>query len=303
MQNKKPRVIVFDIETTIMHLAGFGIRDQNFSLEQILKDWTICAFAAKVVGSTECLRIHTKGSRIDRALVKKAIKFLQTADVLVSQNGIAFDLPKINWRAEVNKIGPNQLHKTMHVDLLKEGRRLFGPTSHKLAWISKMLTPHIQKSKHSQFAGTELWTELDKRNPAAIKEMYDYNWQDILATEAVYHEYIKWIEHIDLNRSISPRVKAFDTIKCRVCSGETVGNGTIRRLTGHFRRFQCKSCAAITTPTGAGFNLDVRAKTRKVTPSKLELEKTITENKLLYKELQAAKARVEKLVRAKGKKS
>lgn len=296
---KKPRIIVFDIETSFLILAGWGLRDQNFGIDNVLEDWSITSFAAKVIGSNECLRLNTNGSRNDKALVTRAIKFLETADILVSQNGIGFDLPKINSRAAINKIGTNMLHRKMHVDLLRVGRSMFGHTSNKLAWISKQLTPSVQKSKHSKFEGIELWKEVDDQNPAAIKEMDEYNWQDVLATEAVYKEYIQWADKVDLNRAVAAKPKAGPvTAPCRICAEEATRKGTTRRTTGLFYKYLCGSCSVWTVPTGAGFNLDVVRKDVSKNPTKLENAKLRADTKVLAKKLQDSQARVEKLIKA-----
>lgn len=297
--SKKPRIIVFDIETLHMHIASFDLRQENYGIDNVLEEWSVCSFAAKVVGSKENLQINTKGSRNDKALLIKAYKFLETADVLVSQNGIRFDLPKMNSRAAVNKLSPNLLHRKMHVDLLQVGRQLFGHTSNKLAWISKMLTPSVQKSKHSNFEGIELWKEVEKGNKAAIKEMTAYNWQDVLATEAVYLEYIQWADKVDLNRSISAKPVSALTTPCRVCTEQATRKGTTRRIAGLFYKYHCALCNAWTVPTGAGFNLDVKPKSKG--PSKLELEKIKADSKVLYKKLEESQARVKKLIKARNK--
>ena len=49
-EDRKIKSLVIDIETTYATLGGWGLLDQNFALNQVLKSGNILCFAAKWVG-------------------------------------------------------------------------------------------------------------------------------------------------------------------------------------------------------------------------------------------------------------
>lgn len=260
--NKKPKILVFDIETLPIEAFVWGLHDQHISLEMIKKPTSVCSFVGKFVGEKtfhEFSTRHKRDVRDDKELVEKALKLIDSADILVTQNGVNFDLKKLNSRAYFNDsdIRPD---KKKHVDLFLEGKRVFGHDSHKLQWITTKLAASHQKSKHSKFPGFELHREVMLNNSAAWDEMEKYNRQDVIATEEVYHDYMTWFDHIDLR----PFFMTGHTTECRACgSTNTAKNGTVRRRNGRFQRYICNACGCQTIMTGAKNNLDKPQKARK----------------------------------------
>lgn len=256
--NKKPRILTFDIETAPMEVYAWGTGEQHVNIEQIIKPTSILAFAGKFVGESKIHYFDTsdrKDPRDDKELLKKATAMINEADVLVSQNGIGFDNKKINSRLYFQNLPRPDLIKKKHVDLYLEGKRVFGHDSHKLAWITQKLDSSHRKSSHAKFPGLALWIEVLKGNKAAWKEMRDYNKQDVLATEAVFKDYMTWFDHIDLRPTYKEKV--FNDVSCRACgSGNTVKHDKRRTVQGLFQRYLCKDCGCVTTLSGGKNNLD-----------------------------------------------
>ncbi len=253
--SNKPKILVFDIETLPIEALVWGLHDQNISIDMVKKDFSICTMCAKFVGEPRIYKFSNFDKydiRDDKALVKDIVSLLKSADVLVSQNGISFDAKKIASRAWFNNLKPYEL-PGKHVDLLREGRRVFGHTSHKLAWITRKLESSHQKSEHAKFPGIKLWLEVMAKNPAARKEMVDYCAQDVLATEEMYKDYITWFPQVDLR----PFYEGGHTADCRACgSNKVVRNGTVRRKAGRFQTLMCSDCGCTTTLSGQKNNLD-----------------------------------------------
>jgi hypothetical protein len=258
----KPKILVFDIETAPIEAYTWGLHDVNIPVEMIKHDFSILCFAGKWVGDKNVITLDNRNKRNfrdDKDLVRSIIKTLKSADILVSQNGIAFDAKKIASRAYFNNLPPYSLPQK-HVDLLREGRRIFGHTSHKLAWITTKLSSTHQKSAHAAFPGFELWKQVMAGNNKAWDEMVDYNAQDVIATEAVYHDYMTWFDNVDLR----PFYEGGATADCRACgSNNMTRNGTVRRKAGRFQTFICNECGCTTTLSGQKNNLDKMPKERK----------------------------------------
>jgi hypothetical protein len=248
-KSSKPRILTFDIETAPLEAYVWQTRDVNIGIDMIKEDFTILCFAGKFVGERDVITFdnrHKRNFRDDKDLTRNIIATLRSADILCSQNGISFDLKKITSRAYFNDLPPYSLPQK-HVDLLREGRRIFGHTSHKLAWITQKLDSSHQKSSHAEFPGFELWKEVMQGNPKAWTEMVKYCAQDVRSTEAVYHDYIRWFDNVDLR----PFYTGGAAADCRACGTSNVTrNGTVRRKAGRFQTFICNECGCTTTLSG-----------------------------------------------------
>jgi hypothetical protein len=237
-----PRVLVIDIETAPLESYTWGIWEQNVGLEQIKTEWTILSYAGKFLDSKEVFFNHTGGRgakkvRDDKPLMGELWNLLNTADVVVAQNGISFDIKKINSRLSIHGFGPYSPVRV--VDTLRVARKHFGHTSNKLAWMSKHLTPQTKKSEHKKFPGFELWKECLADNPAAWKEMGKYNKQDVLATEQVYLKQLPWISNHPNVASYSLR----EDLVCPKCSSTKLqARGFSVTNAGKYQRVQCQDC-------------------------------------------------------------
>lgn len=253
---KKPKILIFDIETFPLEVYAWGIRDQHIPVDMVKRDWSIASVSAKFLGEN---KVHYKDTSKqadifdDKELVAFTQGLIAQADVLVTQNGIRFDEKRINSRAYFNDqpVTP----KRKHIDLLQIGKQYFDHTSHKLAWITRKLESSHQKSSHAKFPGIQLWLECMKGNKEAWREMRLYNAQDVIATEEVYKDYIKWAENADLRPHAGIALTA-----CRACGSFNLAkNGTVRRVNGQFQTFLCSDCGCTTTDKGQKNNLDKNA--------------------------------------------
>ena len=190
-----PRVLLLDIETAPILAHVWGRWEQNVGLNQIKADWFILAWAAKWLDDPPESIIYmdqSKARRLedDRLLLKGIWKLLDQADVVITQNGIHFDIKKLNARFILNGMGPTKPVK--HIDTKVLAQRYFGFTSTKLEYLSQQLCRKYRKLKHPKFEGFELWSECLKGNQAAWREMKKYNCHDVLALEELYHRLAPW---------------------------------------------------------------------------------------------------------------
>ena len=180
--------MVADIETTLLELRGWGLFDQNFSLDQIAKDWSILSYAAKWLGKKKIYYDDTGGRgkaqvRNDKKLMKPLRDLLMEADIVVAQNGKKFDIRKINARLIAHGFAPPKPYRV--IDTMLEARKYFAFTSQKLKYTSEFLGVP-PKDEHEEFPGMKLWTACLQDNPKVWPVLKRYNTQDILSTEHVY---------------------------------------------------------------------------------------------------------------------
>lgn len=182
-----PKVLLFDIETAPMLAYVWGLYDQNIALNQIYKDWHLLSWSAKWLGEKDVMYMDQRSAKNisnDKKLLKEIWKLLDKADVVITQNGISFDMKKLNSRFILNGLKP--ISSVKHIDTLRIAKKNFAFTSNKLEYMSHNLCKSFQKLKHSEFGGFELWKQCLNGNIKAWKEMEKYNKQDVLALEELY---------------------------------------------------------------------------------------------------------------------
>lgn len=233
-----PRILTLDIETAPLEVATWGLWEQNIGLEMLNVDWSILSYSAKWLGDPKVLYADTGGRgkkhvRDDSKLLGELWVLLDEADIVVAQNGIAFDVKKINARligAGFKPYSPVRIIDTMIV-----AKRHFAFTSNKLAHLTGKLTK-TKKSTHKTFAGFSLWAECLKDNPKAWAEMKKYNTADTVSTEELYLVLRPWIAG-------HPNVAMYsdsEEIQCPKCGGTDLAkNGSAFTQSGSYQRYKC----------------------------------------------------------------
>jgi hypothetical protein len=120
-------------------------------------------------------------------------------------------------------------------------RQVAAFTSNKLEWLSTYLSD-VQKSKHKEFPGFELWSECLKGNPRAWKAMKKYNIPDVLSMEQVYLRLRPWVKgHSNVAVYVDD-----ETMACPVCASQelTLDERSAYTNVGEYAQYNCVSCGA-----------------------------------------------------------
>ncbi len=235
-QSKK--ILCLDIETSPLTSYTWGLFQQNIGLNQIKSDWSILAWAAKWVGDPASKTIYrdNRKSRVlsdDKALVKELAELIEKADGVVTQNGKAFDMKKINARAAIHKLPP--IRTPEHTDILRETKKVFRFTSHKLEYMTDVLNSKYKKLDHKEYPGFSLWSAILAGDKKAWPVMQKYCIHDVLSTEETYLAIRKWIKDPAL----------YGKEKCRHCSSRKFRSLGLRPTKkGVYRRLNCMVCGA-----------------------------------------------------------
>lgn len=236
-----PKILTLDLETAPLQSYHWGLFDQNISINQIQVEWSILSYSAKWLHEKKVMYKDTSGRgvakvRDDSELLKDLWKLLDEADIVVTQNGISFDIKKINSRMLMAKMKPYSPIK--QIDTKVEAKRHFNHTSNRLEWMSKHLT-NTKKDTHKEFPGFELWTECLKDNPKAWREMRKYNIKDTVATEELYLAMRPWIAG---HHNVAV-YSSMDKEQCPKCGSTHIQlRGAVMTQTGKYRRIQCQDC-------------------------------------------------------------
>lgn len=237
---KEPRGLILDIETAPITAYVWGLYDQNISLNQVKNDWCILSWAAKWLGDPVSKVMYMDNSKSkniydDKKLIKHLSYLLNKTDYVITQNGEEFDIKKLNARAVINGLPPIKPCKS--TDILKEGRKVFKFTSHKLEYVTDVLNSKYKKLKHEEYPGFDLWKAIMAGDKHAWEVMKKYNIHDILSTEEAYLKLRGWI-----NTQNIPAYSDDATMRCKCGSNKLEKRGYAYSEASKFQIYRCLSC-------------------------------------------------------------
>lgn len=242
--NTGPRILVFDIETAPMLGYIWSLWDQNVAINQLHKDWHVLSWAAKWRGDPDSKIMYmdqrnAKNIEDDREILGGIWKLLDEADILLTQNGKAFDVKKLNARFAIQGFEPPSGYK--HIDTKEMAKKHFGFTSNRLDYLTDKLCKKYKKDGHKKFAGFELWQQCLAGNKEAWNEMEKYNKLDVLSTEELADKLLPWDSRINFNLYSDGIVT-----RCTCGSTDFRKRGFFFTNVGKFQRYRCLACGAET---------------------------------------------------------
>lgn len=221
------KILVIDIEWAPALAYVWRMWDENIAPDQLIDHGGMLCFCAHWHGDKDFV-FYSQWNDGREGMAKAALELLEQADIVVSFNGIKYDLPKIT--GEILLAGLSPPPKVAHVDLLKVVKG-FGFNMNRLAYIAPLLKVG-GKMKHQGF---NLWKDVLAGDERAQRKMEKYCIQDVRITDRLY-------------KKIRPFITDHPTIgnghRCPACeSTKTQKRGP--RFTRYFRiqRNQCQSCA------------------------------------------------------------
>lgn len=236
-----PVVVTLDIETAPIEAYTWGLWEQNVGLDQIKTDWSILSFSAKRLGDKRVFYADTGGRgpkrvRDDSILLGKLWTLLDEADIIVAQNGVAFDIKKIN--ARLLEAGYPPYSPVVVIDTMLAAKRIASFSSNKLAFLSEKLTD-TPKFQHKKYPGFSLWLACLKDDPKAWAEMRKYNAIDVIACENLYLKLRPWIPN-------HPNVAVYSDssiLRCPKCGSPRLrSRGWVRKSGGSYVKYRCGEC-------------------------------------------------------------
>lgn len=235
MTDPKLKVLVLDIETSFMRGRFWRPGEQYIRHDQIEYDWHLMSWAAKWLNEKPVFYMDQRNKRDisnDKQIAKGIWKLIDQADILVYQNGDAFDRKKLNSRFLTHGLQPPSSYRT--ADTLKLSRKHFGHSSNSLDYVSQNFNKKYKKLKHKDFPGEDLWLECEAGNIRAWNEMKKYNINDILATEEYYLRLQPWDSSVLITLDD----------KCSCGAKKWMKNGYRYTNAKTYQRLQCKACGA-----------------------------------------------------------
>jgi DNA polymerase elongation subunit (family B) len=236
-----PKILILDIETAPIMSAVWMLFKANVGLNQIKQDWYVLSWSAKWHHSDEIMYMDKRDTwddDNDLPLLEEIWKLIDEADLVVTQNGVKFDMKKLNARFVIQGMKPPSHYR--NIDTLQIAKTHFGFTSNKLEYMTDKLCKKYKKLKHGKFAGYELWKQCLLGNQHAWEEMEEYNKYDVLSLEELYTILRPWFKK-------HPNINAYtkeDTTLCSCGSTNLVANGYAYTNLSKFVKFTCEDCGA-----------------------------------------------------------
>jgi len=232
------KILLWDIETSLMIAAVFGRFKQDIQYDNILQDWYIHSIAWKWLGQKRVYAVSglddkkrfKKDHTDDYHVVKTVADVINQADVIVGHNGDAFDIKK--FKARCIALGLPPIKEPLFVDTLKAARQAKF-TSNKLDDLGSILGIG---NKIDNPRG--LWLKALHGDEKAIKQMVKYNKQDVLLLEQLYLKLRPYMKS-------HPNQNLFSAGRdvCSKCGSDDIQyRGYLLTKTAKKRRYQCNSC-------------------------------------------------------------
>jgi uncharacterized protein YprB with RNaseH-like and TPR domain len=183
--NKKPKVLIYDIETTALEIHAWGTFQVNAIA--VKKEWELLSFSYKWLGKKK-VYFRKREGKDDKSLCKELRKLFNEADMVVAHNGEKFDIKKANTRFLFHYLPPYR--EPASRDTLKFARTKFKFTSNRLGALGEYLGLG-DKIQNMPF---EVWLECLADKAKAWKKMELYNKRDVILLEDIYLIMRPWMK-------------------------------------------------------------------------------------------------------------
>lgn len=260
-QTGKPKILFWDLESSLMEGYFFGIWQQNIPLTRVKKQsHLLTASWALNDGVVQGVRLTPEQVRVsdDLDVVVKIVQAINEADLIVTFNGKKFDVKLLNTRALFWGLPP--IKPVKHIDLMEQSKRLFKFPSNSMQNISM----YLGEDGKIATSGTRLWErcaewENYQTCSNALEEMLTYNGQDIEVTRDLYYCFQGWMKNVPNLGTITNEVSGNHTVRCSHCGSDNVSHRNDKTYTAvsAFDLYRCgeENCRGVSRITKSGKNL------------------------------------------------
>jgi hypothetical protein len=235
---KAARILLLDIETSLMELYGWSLYQPEKYLDpkRIIKDWSILCWAAKWVFEPKtlhaCVTTTESINRKDASIIGQLYQLFDEANIIIAHNARKFDIKKVNARFILNGFSPPSPYKV--IDTLTQSRSVFAFSSHRLDELANLFgTSGKIKTDY------DLWIRCAQGDYDALMEMDTYCQSDVRALEEVYVKLRPWMKN---HPNLGLFQEGIDFV-CRVCgNSEFEERGLYHTPLGMYKSYQCVTC-------------------------------------------------------------
>ena len=188
----KPKVLLLDIETSQMEGKFWDLKINGYiPHHRITKPSFVICYSAEWLFQDGMMndRVTSQEAimRDDKRVLQSAWDLLDMADIVIGHNVKKFDVKKLNSRFFIHKMLPPRPYKM--IDTLVESRKAFAHASHKLDFISQLIS-----NKKKIKTDIELWDDCEAGDFDRLVEMQTYCDEDVYLLQEAYIEIRPWIK-------------------------------------------------------------------------------------------------------------
>lgn len=232
------RHLLLDIETSPALLAGWGLHNQNFGLNQILEHPRIIMVGYRWYGDERTAHVASEYHHGREFMLGKLRDLLDEADVVSGWNSKNFDEPWLT--GEFLREGLEVPSPWKSLDYYKVSKKAARFISHKLQYFAENLLDDSKVSTGGfQLWRDCLWTDDEDRKKRAWNKMRRYCRHDVDLLPALH----------DALRPYFPSTINFAALSgnfafcCPVCESEHIQRrGSAVKGSRRYARFQCQDC-------------------------------------------------------------
>lgn len=225
-------ILLLDIERSPNIAYVWGLFKENIPLARLIDTSKMLCYSAKWLDDDE-IHFDSIYNSKEKVFLKGLHSLLDKADVVVHYNGTDFDMPVINTAFVEAGMKPPSPYK--QVDLLKVVRSQFKFTSNKMDYVAKQLG---LEAKHD--TTFELWIGCINNDPLAWQTMEEYNIQDVMILERMYHKLKPWVKGHPNHGLYSGSTEAASCPNCG--SSHAIKRGFAYTAVSVFQRYTCGDC-------------------------------------------------------------
>lgn len=230
------KILTLDIETSPTVVYTFGMTPNWISPEKIIEPSHIMSFAAKWY-SKDDVEFYSDHHSGHSEMLDRAWHLLDEADILVTFNGVRFDVKHL--KRELVLAGYPMPRPWKNVDLYREAKKQWEFESKGLAHLAE----RFELGSKEAHEGFGLWKSCLEGDKDAWERMKSYNIQDVVLTEAVYDRMRGWMP---THPHMGP-IDADDVgLICNQCGAadDLEPVGVRRAIVIDYRLYRCRRCGA-----------------------------------------------------------
>ncbi len=217
-QVRSARILLLDIETLPGEYYAFSPKVEYLSPDKRIKGWSISCYAAKWAFEPEIMGKSVSSreafDRTEESILMGIWNLLNEADIVVTHNGLEFDLKKIKTKFIKNNIPPPS--PFMNVDTLKVARSEFGFDYNRLDELGKEFG--IGQKIEMHFDDWKMCLTNDESAEEYLRDMLTYCKKDVAPLlEDVYLRMLPWIKnhpnlglYTDHDADVCPKCESLD---------------------------------------------------------------------------------------------
>lgn len=242
----RPKILLFDIETSMLQVYCWGLWNQNINISSIIKDWYVICWSAKWLGSNEIIHdsIHLHGNQVpysdyESIIVNHLWKLLDEAGIVIAFNGKKFDKKKMNAKfLEYGLLEPSP-YKIIDPMLIVKGN--FALTSNKMDFVVRYIDANTEGKLKT---GISLWHKCMADDVESLDYMLEYCDEDIEILEKVYMA----VRHWDKNSPNLALLYDDNKPRCNGCGSTNLihlENKTLNTTLSKFSVLRCGDCGKV----------------------------------------------------------